>query len=389
MGIRGARKRVVVAMSGGVDSSVTAGLLARRGYEVIGVTMRLFSTPDAVAGRLSKSCCSIEDVQDARAVCRTIGAQHYLLNFEKEFRQHVIDYFVSEYERGRTPYPCLACNNRLKFRFLMERSGLMDADFVATGHYARIVFQDGRHRLKRAPDPSKDQSYVLYGLTQVQMARLLMPAGDYTKVQVREAAREMGLPTADKPDSQDICFIPAGDYRQFIAPRLSVRRPGRIVDSSGRVLGAHSGIHMFTIGQRKGIPLPGGTGRPLFVTGVDVESGNVTVGPAEELLSAELHAVDVNWTAGCTPSEPVRVTARIRYRGAEERAIVTPLGGGAGNRARVQFEKPQRAVTPGQAIVFYDGDEVVGGGTIEPDTRHSSEPLHGPDLSTGQVLAPA
>ncbi|MSQ09318.1 MAG: tRNA 2-thiouridine(34) synthase MnmA [Dehalococcoidia bacterium] len=366
MEITGNRKqRVVVAMSGGVDSSVTAALLARRGCEVIGVTMRLFNAPDETAGRLSKSCCSVQDVEDARAVCRAIGAQHYYLNFEKEFRKHVIDYFISEYERGRTPYPCLACNDRLKFRFLMERSELMDADFVATGHYARIVHEEGRHRLKRAADPSKDQSYVLYGLSQSQMARLMMPVGEFAKAQVRATAREMGLPTADKPDSQDICFIPDGDYREFLGSRLSVTTPGDIVDSAGRVLGSHEGVHMFTIGQRKGIPLQGGTGRAIFVTGVDMESGNVTVGPADELQQSELFASEVNWIAGAIPSSPVEVTARIRYRGAEDRATVTPFAGPGGNWAKVRFERPQRAVTPGQAVVFYDGEEVLGGGFIE------------------------
>ncbi len=354
-------------MSGGVDSAVTAALLAREGHEVIGVTMRLFSEPTERAGRLNKSCCSLDDVQDARAVCRAIGAQHYYLNFEKEFRQHVIDYFVSEYERGRTPYPCLACNDRLKFHFLMQRASLMDAGYVATGHYARVAREGARFCLLRAADPGKDQSYVLYSLTQAHLGRLLLPIGEYMKPQVRDIARELGLPVADKPDSQDICFIPNGDYREFIGPHLATRKPGAIVDSSGRVLGEHGGVHMFTIGQRKGLPLTGGSPVPLFVTAVNPQAGTVTVGPPEELLKAELYASAVNWVSGDMPSGPVKVTARVRYRGVEEHATVTPLAGPeSGHWAKVEFEKPQRAVTPGQAVVFYQGPEVLGGGYIEP-----------------------
>jgi tRNA-specific 2-thiouridylase len=387
MSMNGARgERVVVAMSGGVDSAVTAALLARRGYEVIGVTMRLFSTPEARAGRLSKSCCSIEDVEDARAVCRAIGAQHYYLNFEKEFRQHVIGYFVSEYERGRTPYPCLACNDRLKFHFLMQRAELMDAGLVATGHYARVVSAGGVYRLLRAADPGKDQSYVLYSLTQPQLARLLLPVGEFTKAQVRESAREMGLTVADKPDSQDICFVPDGDYREFIGPRLRAPAPGNIVDSSGRVLGSHEGIHGFTIGQRKGLPLPGGAGRPLFVTALDPDSATVTVGPGEELMRREFFASAVNWISGETPDAPVVVTARIRYRGAEDTARVTPLAPAPSGEkwARIEFERPQRAVTPGQAVVFYRGDEALGGGSIELDRSGTA-----PGALIGEVEAPA
>ncbi len=349
-------------MSGGVDSSVAAVLLAREGYEVIGVTMRLFDAPFEGAARLSRSCCSLEDVQDARATCRTIGARHYYVNFEKEFGKHVIDYFVSEYEKGRTPYPCLACNDRLKFHFLMDRAIALGADFVATGHYAQIKSRGGRYRLMRGADRYKDQSYVLYTLTQAQLARLLLPVGGYAKDEIRDLAAAADLPVADKPDSQDICFIPSGGYRKFVETRMSASKPGEIVDSQGRALGRHDGIHAFTIGQRRGLPINGGGKRPLFVTAIDAQSGEVRVGPAEDLLRRTLTASGVNWVSGDVPASPARVSASVRYRGNELDASVAMTGS---DTAIIEFDEPQRAVTPGQAVVFYRGDEVVGGGTIE------------------------
>jgi tRNA-specific 2-thiouridylase len=381
----GAGRKVVVAMSGGVDSSVAAVLLARAGFDVIGVTMRLYNAPSASAARLNRACCSIEDVEDARATCRKIGARHHFMNFEREFKAHVIDYFVGEYERGRTPYPCLACNDRLKFNFLMERAALFGAELVATGHYARIaqrepstdaaVEQGGpsphtTYRLLRAVDPAKDQSYVLYTLAQDQLAHTLLPVGDYTKAEIREIAREAGLGVADKPDSQDICFIPDGDYRSYVAERLQDPRPGSVVDTGGRVLRSHGGIHEFTIGQRKGLGLPGGDAQPLYVTAIDHRTATVTVGPAEGLQRRELFASAVNWISG-GPAGPVEVEARIRYRGREERAVVTPLEDDA---VQIEFDRPQRAVTPGQAVVFYRGDEVLGGGTIELEAPEPDVP---------------
>jgi tRNA-specific 2-thiouridylase len=348
-------------MSGGVDSSVAAVLLARAGFEVIGVTMRLYSAPTPSAARLNRACCSIEDVEDARATCRKVGARHHFMNFEREFKAHVIDYFVGEYERGRTPYPCLACNDRLKFDFLMERASLFGAEYVATGHYARVAVEGGVYRLRRAVDPSKDQSYVLYRMTQDQLRRTLLPAGEHTKAEIRQIARDAGLGVADKPDSQDICFVPDGDYRSFVAGRIRDSRPGNVVDAEGRVLRAHEGIHEFTIGQRRGLGLPGGDGQPLYVTGIDPRTATVTIGPAEALQRRELYASAVNWVNGA-PDRPVELEARIRYRGREERALVTPLEGAS---AKIEFEQPQRAVTPGQAIVFYRGSDVIGGGTIE------------------------
>ncbi len=356
-------------MSGGVDSSVAALLLARQGYEVVGVTMRLFEAPFEGAGRLSRSCCSLEDVQDARAVCRIIGARHYYMNFEKEFRKHVIDYFVSEYERGRTPFPCLACNDRLKFNFLMNRAVALGADFVATGHYAQVREYAGSFRVEKGADSTKDQSYVLYTLTQGQLSRLLLPTGGHTKDQIRQMAADANLPVADKPDSQDICFIPAGNYKEFVEPRLESKSPGNVVDRQGRVLGRHEGVHKFTVGQRRGLPLNGGSKRPLFVTGIDAATSTVTVGPAEELAQTELTASGVNWISGHRPSAPVIVTASVRYRGREQYALVTPL---SDDRAVIEFGEPQRAVTPGQAVVFYDGVEVLGGGIIE----HAGRPVN-------------
>ena len=354
-------KRVVVAMSGGVDSSVAAYLLARQGYEVIGVTMRLFAVPDDDAPRLSRSCCSIEDVEDARNVCRAIGVKHYFLNFEKEFKKHVVDYFVSEYERGRTPHPCLACNDKLKFEFLLRRAKFMDADFVATGHYARIEQQDGEWCLMRGTDPGKDQSYVLFTLDQEQLSNLLFPIGGYDKDEIRNIAAEAGPPVADKPDSQDICFIPDGDYKAFVEPRLNVRTPGLIVDSEGAVLAEHDGVHRFTVGQRKGLPLPGGSSRPIFVTDIDAEKGRVTVGYAEQLMRHRLATGGVTWISARAPAEGARVEARIRYHGTDIPALVRPDG----DSAIVEFEFPQRAITPGQAVVFYDGETVLGGGMID------------------------
>lgn len=349
-------------MSGGVDSSVAAALLAEQGYEVIGVTMRLFDAPFENAGRLSKSCCSLEDVEDARATCRIIGAKHYYMNFEKEFREHVIDYFVGEYEKGRTPHPCLACNDRLKFDFLMKRAEIMDADVVATGHYARVVTDGDRFRLLRGADSLKDQSYVLYTLTQDKLAKLALPVGEYAKSEIRALAARFKLPVADKPDSQDICFIPSGNYKEFVEKRMSKRQPGVLRTSEGTVLGTHDGVHGFTIGQRKGLPIPGGTGRPVFVTHINAATGDVTVGDATELLKTELWASGVNWLAGAAPAAPIRAETRVRYNGQNTAASVTPCG----DWAKIAFDAPVRAITPGQAAVFFDGDEVIGGGLIEP-----------------------
>lgn len=368
-------------MSGGVDSSVAAALLAEQGYEVIGVTMRLFDAPFENAGRLSKSCCSLEDVEDARATCRVIGAKHYYMNFESEFREHVIDYFVGEYEKGRTPHPCLACNDRLKFDFLMRRAEFMDADIVATGHYAQIRETGGRFQLASAVDPLKDQAYVLYTLTQEKLKKLALPVGGYTKDEIRALAAKFGLPVADKPDSQDICFIPAGNYKEFVEKRLETRMPGVLRDSHGAVLGQHNGVHEFTIGQRKGLPLNGGTGRPVFVTHINAATGEITVGDAKDLLKKKLWASGVNWISGNAPEGPVRCEARIRYNGKNATATVTPHG----DWAEIEFDEPVRAITPGQAAVLFAGAEVLGGGLIEPAPPAEFAPV---DSSPSAVTVP-
>jgi len=350
----------VVAMSGGVDSSVAAYLLRREGCDVIGVTMRLWSSDDAAITPDHQGCCSIEDIEDARRVCQVIGVPHYVLNVEREFRAHVMDYFVAEYRRGRTPHPCIACNDRIKFDFLMRRASMMDAGFVATGHYARLVTDErtGARQLLRGVDSSKDQSYVLFGLSQRQLGHVLLPVGHFTKQRIRGLALEGGLHLADKRDSQEVCFIPQGDYREFLR-KHATPQPGEFVDSAGRVLGSHGGIEQFTVGQRRGLGVA--AGERLFVTRIEPETRRVVLGPAEELLRRGARVERVNYVGGDAPGEPLRVSAKIRYNGRDVQAMLEPRDT---DTADLLFEMPQRAVTPGQAAVFYDGDRVVGGGFI-------------------------
>ena len=385
------RKRVVVAMSGGVDSSVAAALLSDRGYEVIGVTMRLYDAPYENAGKLSKSCCGLEDVEDARAACRVIGARHYYMNFAREFEQHVIGYFISEYEQGRTPYPCLACNDRMKFDFLLRRANYLGADLMATGHYAQIVAgEDGSHVLKKGIDHAKDQSYALFNLSQGLLDHLLFPIGHYTKEETRSLAEQFGLPNADKPDSQDICFIPSGKYRDFVGRRAAKPSRGEVLDVGGKFLGNHDGVHNFTVGQRRGIPGSHISNRPIYVTSINAQTGTVVVGHAEDLMSRFVKVGAVNWVAGSPPLSSDDVTARIRYRAPEVqvRIMQDALGG-----TLVETSIPVRAVTPGQAIVFYRGESVLGGGIIEgsasppPDIGDSGSNVAAPDLNHA-VTAP-
>ncbi len=364
-------KRAVVAMSGGVDSSVAAMLLAREGYEVIGVTMRLFAAPFEGAGRLSRSCCSLEDVDDARTTCRRIGARHFYLNFEKEFKRHVIDYFVAEYENGRTPHPCIACNDKMKFEFLMRRADAMEADVIATGHYARIAKGQCKFQLLRGADPLKDQSYVLYNLRQEHMAKLRLPIGEFTKDTIRSMARDADLPVADKPDSQDICFVPFGNYREFVEERMQKSAPGEIVDDNGHVLGRHSGVHNFTIGQRKGLPIVKGSTRVSYVYSINSGTGQVRVGPAHLLMRRNALATRVNWIDGESPKTAFPASVRIRYNGREEDAVVIPHN----DDARILFSQPMRAITPGQAAVFYDDDRVIGGGVLASHYEQSDESI--------------
>lgn len=353
-------------MSGGVDSSVAAALLKDEGYEVIGVTMRLWSEEDTSAAPLSKRCCSIEDVNDARRVCDVIGARHYFLNFEREFQKHVVDYFVREYERGRTPHPCLACNDKMKFDFLLRRANFLDADYIATGHYARISQDVDGYSLLKGVDAGKDQSYVLYTLTQAELARLLLPVGDYPKARIREMAAEAGLAVADKPDSMEICFIPDGDYRKFVGERARPS-PGEMVDQNGKVLGNHPGIQFFTIGQRRGLGLKGNTGEPMFVTGINADTSQVTLGSQEDLMRRQLWASRVNYISATPPDGPTEVTAKIRYRANDAPATLVPITVDGEGWAEIMFQDPQRAVTPGQAVVFYQGEKVLGGGIIETE----------------------
>jgi tRNA-specific 2-thiouridylase len=352
--------RIVVAMSGGVDSSVAAGLLADAGHEVIGLSMQLYDqreSPDAFG-----SCCSLDDLHDARRVAQSLGFPHYLVNFEAEFRKTVVENFVGEYASGRTPIPCVHCNSDLKFATLVERAAGLDAAWVATGHYARVAYDEDRreYRLLRGVDRDKDQSYFLFSLTQDQLAHAVFPVGHLTKPEVRAHAARLGLLVADKPDSHEICFVPDGDAAGFVERQLGTdARTGAIVDSSGRVLGQHGGVHRYTVGQRKGLGLA--TGVPLYVIKLQPDSAEVVVGPREELGRSDLRATGVNWIAGTPPLEPRRVTARIRHRHQDAPAVVTADGD---DGASLVFDEPQLAVAPGQAVVFYEGEDVVGGGWI-------------------------
>jgi tRNA-specific 2-thiouridylase len=343
-------------MSGGVDSSVAAALLVEQGFDVIGVTMRLWTVVDSYAPAGRRQCCGVEDVDDARAVAQTLGIPHYVINLEKQFNERVVDYFVAEYTRGRTPNPCLACNEHIKFKALLDRALLVDADYLATGHYARRVERDGRCHLLRAADPDKDQSYVLYTLGQEELRRVLFPLGGYTKPAVRALAQRFGLAVASKADSVEICFVPGNDYRAFLAERVAAH-PGVIVDERGSVVGQHRGIAGYTVGQRKGL---GALGGARFVTALRPEDNTIVIGSEESLLAHTLYAGALRWTQGVPPQPGDPVEVKIRYRN-------TPLPARfslRGDLAAVTFERPQRAVTPGQAAVFYRGDEVLGGGTI-------------------------
>jgi tRNA-specific 2-thiouridylase len=352
-------KRVLVAMSGGVDSSVTAALLQRAGYEVVGVTMRLWTKERPDAPPHHRGCCSIEETDDARRVAGLLGFPYYVLNFEREFQRAVVDYFVDEYARGRTPNPCLACNQFLKFDVLLNRAAALGCDFLATGHYARVERGPERFHLRKAVDGAKDQSYVLYTLGQAELRRLLLPLGALTKPEVRALAADLGLPVAAKPDSQEICFLQGQDYRTFLRERLGRQQPGELVDEEGRVLGWHSGAADFTVGQRRGLGLA--TAEPRYVVAVDPTANRVVVGSASRLFRRVLWANKVHWVGGAMPAGPLRVAAKLRYRTPEAPATVYPDGAGA----RVEFDEPQRAISPGQAVVFYDGDDVLGGGTID------------------------
>lgn len=358
--------RTVVAMSGGVDSSVAAVLVAERG-EAVGLSMQLFDASGTEAGaeRTFGRCCSLDDLSDARRVAAAIGIPHYIVNFERQFHEKVIQNFVGEYTAGRTPIPCVHCNGDLKFATLLDRAEALGAGRVATGHYARVRFDEDtrRYQLLRGVDHDKDQSYFLFTLTQAQLSRAEFPVGELVKDEVRAIARDRGLPVADKPDSHEICFIPDGDHASFVAKHApDAARPGVFTDAAGKVMGTHEGAHRFTVGQRKGLRLSAGV--PLYVLEIDTAAQKVTVGPKEALEKTELTATDVNWISGTAPASPTRVTAKIRHRAKDAAGIVTAT---ADARAHMRFDVPQSAVAPGQAVVFYQGDVVIGGGWINGD----------------------
>ena len=354
--------KALIAMSGGVDSSVAAYLMQRAGYQCVGATMRLCD--NALLGKdQESSCCSLDDVEDARSVAYRLGMHFYAFNHTADFREMVVDKFIHCYEQGGTPNPCIDCNRHLKFDALLQKALVLGYDCIATGHYARIE-QDsasGRYVLKKAVDTTKDQSYFLSCLTQQQLAHTKFPLGGMTKEQVRQIAQEQGLITARKRDSQDICFIPDGDYRSFMERYTGKRYPaGDYLDLEGNTVGRHSGAVGYTIGQRKGLGIA--LGEPVYVCSKDMAANTVTVGPNEALFRKALRATDWNWIAIDTLTEPLRCKARVRYRHTEQPATVYPEENGY---ARVEFDEPQRAITAGQAVVLYDGDLVIGGGTID------------------------
>ena len=355
-------KKVVVGMSGGVDSSVAALLLKRQGYDVVGVTMQIWQEESPAVTAAQGGCCGFDAAEDARRVADVLDIPHYVMNFRKEFREKVMDYFVSEYLAGRTPNPCIACNRYVKWESLLRRSMEIGADYIATGHYAGIIrLKNGRYAVRNAVTTKKDQTYALYSLTQEQLAHTLMPVGDYTKEEIRQIAEEAGLPVAHKPDSQEICFIPDNDYAAFIDREAKERvpKPGNFVTTDGQVLGRHLGITHYTVGQRKGLNLA--MGRPVFVKEIRPDTNQVVIGEADEVFGGSLVCGHINYMGMEDLKEPREALAKIRYGHTGEQCVMERLGE---DRIKCVFQKPVRAITPGQAVVFYEDGYVLGGGTI-------------------------
>lgn len=356
------KKKVVVGMSGGVDSSVAAFLLKEQGYDVIGVTMQIWQDEAEEKKSAEGGCCGLTAVDDARRVAEKLNIPYYVMNFKQEFKKQVMDYFVAEYLRGHTPNPCIACNRYVKWEALLKRSLEIGADYIATGHYARIDrLPNGRFAIRNSVTASKDQTYALYSLTQEQLSRTLMPVGEFAKDEIRKIALEAGLPVANKPDSQEICFIPDDDYAGFIEREAgsAVPGPGNFVDKDGKVLGRHKGITHYTIGQRKGLEIA--MGRRVFVTEIRPETAEVVLGENEDVFTDRVLCDRVNFMSVADVTEPTRVKAKIRYNHQGEYCVLEKQADGS---VLCRFEKPVRASTPGQAVVFYDGEYVLGGGTI-------------------------